>query len=320
MKFLTPAKLSLLMFVVIAGLVAAYIGKRLFADVEEQPQVETRNVPMPIAELQPGTVITEEHLGQGPIRRSKMESDMLLTNRVIVGRVVKETIPAATPIRSSQLYQPGEFPSLQVGEGMRAVSVGVGTTVAMVDGLIKPGEYVDVHLTPNERNDERTGGGLTLTLFEGVKVMAINRNFHVGDPEQGGNNVVTFELTPKQANILILAREKGLLTLTYNPEGPGDGGVTVEGEDRATLEEILGLESPEPPFAAEQYRGGRRSVLRFRDGRRVDDARGSGRSRRTPQPPSGGNPNAGNNSGSNDTGQPGDGQEQPQPVEPAPSA
>src|SRR5206468_1356132 len=96
----------------------------------------------------------------------KKYPDYMLSDRKLVGRVVKEKIPAGTAIRTSQLYQPGEFPSLEVEEGMRAVSIGVSDSTHLVSGLIKPGQYVDIHLTPSGlNNDERAGGGITLTLF-----------------------------------------------------------------------------------------------------------------------------------------------------------
>ena len=106
-----------------------------------------------------------------------------------------------------------------------------------------------------------------MTLFKGVKVLAMNRSTG-GGASRSGNNV-TLELSKEQANILIQARDKGSLTLTYTPEGKGNGGVAVGREDRATLDEILGLEPVKPPFTSEIYYGSGRSVLQFQNGRPV---------------------------------------------------
>lgn len=271
MKRLTPATVTLIMLVVVGCLVAAYVAKNLLAGEAPPPENTTRNMPMAIAEIQPGTLISDDHLGLGPYPVSKMESDMLLVNRVIVGRVAREKIPAATPIRANQLYQPGEVPPLEMGEGMRAVSVEMGNSTSLVDGLIRPGNFVDVHFTISN-NDERLRGGMTLRIFSGVRLLAINRNAGQARIERGGNRV-TLELTPEQSNIMILAREKGSITLSYNPERRGDGGVAVGSEDRALLEEILGLKplpTAAPPFVVETFQGPARGVLEFRDGRRID--------------------------------------------------
>jgi len=290
-KSLTPAKVTLLMLGVFGILIAAYIGKRLLAGKDEAPPVATRNIPMAISELEPGTLVTEEHLGLGPIAIKNLKPEMMTSNKVIVGRIVKERIPAATPISTGQLYPAGETPPLEVEPGMRAISVPLGSSVDLVDGLIKPGEYVDVHMTPTGlNNDRRMNGGMTLTLFKGVRVIAINRSYTQINNTRRGTNV-TLELTPEQANIMILARDRGAITMSYTPEGKGDGGVAVSSADKATLYEILGLKTPEKPkeeeppkpFVVEGYYGSSRSVNRFdKDGARIGDydsfMRGRGRS------------------------------------------
>lgn len=279
MKILTPARVTLLMLLVVGGLVGAYVAKGLFAADEAPVKVETRAVPMAVADLKPGTVITESHMGLGrmPVSEIAQHPGMLLDNRGIVGRVVKAPIQAGTPIISQQLYQPGEQPPLKVGEGMRAVSVSLGERVALVDGRIQPGQFVDVHMTPNAggQNDRRFRGGITLTLFKGVKLLAVNSSSASGAAASRAGNSVTLELSPGQSNIMILAASRGGITLSYNPEGRGDGGVGVTDENRATLEEILGLRdlpAPPKPFVTENYKGTSRTTLEFQAGRRVNNA------------------------------------------------
>lgn len=272
---LTPAVLTLIMFGVVGLLVAAYVAKNLLAREEAAPQATTRNVPMAIADIPVGTLITESHLGMGPYPIDRLDRDMLLVNRVIVGRIAKEAIKPAAPIKANQLYQPGELPSLsdKVGAGMRAVTVEVANAGAMVDGLVKPNEYVDVLFTYNaSADDDRFQGGLTMRLFEGVKVIALGRNLQQSRVDR--NTSVTLELTETQANIVTLAKQRGSLTLTFNPGGAGNGGLALSNDERVTLYEILGLkpQQPEPePFMSEIYRGSGRDVHYFNDkGRRVD--------------------------------------------------
>lgn len=276
MRRLTPALLTLIMFGVVGLLVAAYVAKNLLARDAGKPVAASRNVPMAVADIPIGALITENHLGQGPYPTDKLERDMLLVNRVIVGRIAKEAIKAATPIRANQLFQPGELPPLDLDPGMRAMTVEVGNGAAMVDGLVRPGQYVDVLFTylSGGNADDRFQGGVTMRLFEGIKILAINRNSSQGRVDRT-NNRVTLEVTEAQQNILVLAKDKGEITLTYNPNGKGNGGLALSNAERVTLYEILGLRKPDPekePFLTEAYRGTGRGTLMFNDrGRRLDN-------------------------------------------------
>jgi pilus assembly protein CpaB len=284
MKRLTPAAVTLMTFVVVGLLVTAYFAKMLLAEeptallVEsaKTPPVEYRQVPMALGTLEPGTRVTPAHLGTGRVRADTLEPETLLSERGLVGRFVKEPIQAATPIRSSQLYQPGEHPPLAVGPGMRAVSISFSPRGSFVGGLLRAGEYVDVHLTPrlDDPSDGRFRGGLTITLLGGVRVLAVADGGSGAESTRTDSiNTVTLELTPEQANMLILAREKGEIALSYNPDGKGSGGVALKNQDRATMEEILGLNRPDAPvsaprlsarpFISQSYKGATRTTLQF---------------------------------------------------------
>lgn len=273
------------MFGIVGLLVLGYVAKNLMAVQEKPSAPAVRDVPMAVADIAPGTVITENHLGMGKTPRDKLEADVLLANRVIIGRVVRTPIKAAMPIKANQLYQPGELPPLDVAEGMRAVSIEVGDGVAMVDGMIKPGQYVDILFTSEGGgsgvSDATFQGGLTMRLFEGVKILAINRNFTQSRVDRQSNHV-TLELTESQTNIIVLARDRGKLTLTYNPSNSvGNGGLALSNSERVTFYEILGLKKQDPakdPFQTEIYRGSNNRVTHQFDekGRFLGGNSGSG--------------------------------------------
>jgi len=274
---LTPAFLTMVMFGVVGLLVAAYVAKSLLAREEAPPVASTRNVPMAISDIPAGTLLTENHIGLGPYPVDRLDRDMLLVNRVIVGRVTREELKAAQPIRANSLYQPGELPPLQVTDGLRAVTVTIDNGAAMVDGLIQPGNYVDVLFTYQGSVDDRMQGGLTLRLFEGVKLLAINRSQQVSRMDRGSNRV-TLELTEPQANVIVLAEDRGQLTLSYNPNGPGSGGLALSNAERVTLYEILGLRPAEPPaepYLTELFKGQGRHLNYFNgQGKKLEGYRG----------------------------------------------
>lgn len=294
MRRLTPAGVSMMMVVVVGALVTAYFAKLMRAEdshglvaLSNSNPAEYGSVPTAASNLEPGTVITAAQLTTGRVRVAGLDSDVLVDERLAIGRTVKERIAAGSIIRTSRLYPSGEGPQLRVARGMRAVAIPLPRSLASMSGLLKPGQYVDVYLTP--RNDAGSSvhlhGGMTLNLFRGVRVLSVA----AGDSSDETSGGVTLELTPEQATALILAREKGSLALSYNPEGKGEGGIALKNRDRATLDEILGLShetpsteapternvpattaSPPATFTAEVYLGSARSTRQFDVPAKVD--------------------------------------------------
>lgn len=290
------------MFLIVGALVVAYVVKGLSAGDRGAPQIITKLIPTPVGEIEPGTLITEQHLGQTPIAVSALAQDMLQSTRVLAGRYAREKLVAGTPIRIGQLYGVNEVPPLKLEEGMVAKTIDLLGSSAMVGGNIRPGQYVDVHFTPNViPNADQNSNGFTMTLFKGVKLVAMRSS-----SEMTQTTAVTFELTPMQANILELSRQKGTLTLAYNPQGKGDGKIAVKNEDRVTLEEILGLAKPEPPippFTSQIYRGGGRQEMQFLPHNTLNERQGGyiPGSQQNAVPYNGGNDRSSGPSSSSDT-------------------
>jgi pilus assembly protein CpaB len=275
MRRLTPAGVSTMMVLVVGLLVTAYFAKLMRAEealnhLAAQPQdIDFRNVPATVCALEPGTVIRAAHLGTNRVRAESLAPDALLQERSAIGRTVKERIAAGAIVRAGQLYAPGEVPKPSVARGMRAVTITLTEQAASLDGLLKAGHYVDVYLTPHidDAKDARLKGEMTLTLLRGVRLLAVRPGEASGEPSV----LATLELTPEQATVLILAREKGHLALSYNPEGKKDGGIALKNADRATFDEILGRPAAAPSsgspnqevFRAEVYKGRTRFTEQF---------------------------------------------------------
>ncbi|MCA9088163.1 MAG: Flp pilus assembly protein CpaB [Planctomycetaceae bacterium] len=269
MRRLSPAMLTMLMLGAIGLLVAMYFGKKLLFAKVEVPQERIENVPMALSDLKAGTKITDAHIATGRSLASKLTRDTVRTSRIVVGRVVKNDIKAAEPISTFDLYPAGEGPPPEVSPGMRAI------TLNLPAPMVRPGGYVDIHFTPSQMPDQALTGGTTLTLLKGVKVLEVDGNRNSGLSTNGDNARVSLEVSVEQANILLLVKDKGELNLIYTPDGAGDGLVSLSDEDRATLDEILGLKKPDreeeaKPFVTEVYSGAGRRLQQFRDGKRAD--------------------------------------------------
>jgi pilus assembly protein CpaB len=151
------------------------------------------------------------------------------------------------PILEAKLLPKGEEMSSAsdvVPKGMRVVAVRVD---AQSSGgyLLLPGDRVDVmvHLAANA--NVSVTETLTRTILQNVKVFAVDDIFN---REKDGKNTIAAKtvsllVTPKQAELLTLARSIGEIQLSIrNAE---DSSVTeTEG---ATLHELLGTAPPERP-------------------------------------------------------------------------
>jgi pilus assembly protein CpaB len=267
--------LTVAMFVIIAALAVGFLFKRLFAKevlpvVQESPRI----VPMLSSPVEAGTRIEASHLGTAPWK-GDLTPDTLLDRNSVIGRIAKEDIVAARPLSASLFYPVGQRPPLDLAPGTRAVSVSLGNSTAMVDGLIGQGSFVDVWITIETDlpyGSQSRPDSLSLKLFDGVKIIAINGSLK--GRGRDSNSVVTMELDAEQQSIMVAAHQKGNITLTANPEGPGSGGLNLQmsESDRITLRQILGIEEPDPqkPFVTEQVRGNNRTYSQFDDdGNRV---------------------------------------------------
>lgn len=252
MKSLTPAKMVMFVFVAIGMLITFYLVKTLTAK-EPPPRMTMRTVPLTLSELEPGTMITDMHVGLGPVPNELVTGDSLLTVEGIVGRVVKKKIPVTELIRGSDLYPIGQTIPLKTQEGFTAMSLALADTPSMVEGLFKPEDYLDIYYTPNVQGGDaryQRTGGMTIKLFKGVQVIAINRSYVQKDLEASRNSV-TVAVRNEDAALLRLASTTGTLSFSATNNQSAEATVHVKDPDRPTVEEILQLppipEEPKPP-------------------------------------------------------------------------
>lgn len=111
--------------------------------------------------------------------------------------------------------------SARTAYGYRAIAIPVDS-IASVAGLVQPNNYVDIIGTfrfPDTKGDSSLDT-LTLTVLQRVRVLATGSDMGMHAIDGAGRtsarsySSVTLELTPKEAEMIVFAMQKGRLTLS----------------------------------------------------------------------------------------------------------
>lgn len=165
------------------------------------------------------------------------------------GRVVLVALQRGEPLTEARLAPVGSKGGLSavVPEGKRAMTVRVNDVVG-VAGFALPGTYVDVMVNTQEEGGQRSDRDRSISkiVLERILVLAAAQEADRDSTKPKVVNAVTLELTPRDAEVLDLARSVGTLSLVLrNPTDPLST-PTVG----ATKSELLGparAEAPAPP-------------------------------------------------------------------------
>lgn len=142
----------------------------------------------------------------------------------IVGAVARRHIDAGTPIPHEAIVKPGDsgFLAAVLQPGMQAITIGV-TAVSGAGGLIYPGDRVDVILTQTFPQTSATNSMHRFgaePVVQGVRVLAIDQQLQTNASQSNGKlaQTVTVEVTPQQAESVVLATKLGDLSLSIRSE------------------------------------------------------------------------------------------------------
>lgn len=138
------------------------------------------------------------------------------------GHAMRKTAEAGSPLTWASLVGPGQrgFLAAVLKPGMRAVTIRLGRGIRHA-GLIDPGDQVDVILTAEVPAADERRALMSTTILEKVRVVAVDRLIELGvPPVKAGEDIqrteivtATLEVTPIQANRLVLGQREGDLSL-----------------------------------------------------------------------------------------------------------
>lgn len=201
------------------------LRRELYADAERIPVVVAyRDIPA-------GTVLRSEDLARKSVFRGAVTENTVLPEdfNMVLGKRLRYMIRREEPLLWNYIdmpYQPGTGLAPMITPGLRALSISVNSP-SSVSGLVQPNDRVDVLGTFTFPSKSSPGEieTLTLTMLQDVTVLAVGQ--HLARPHGsrnqraniGGYNTVTFQVTPREAEMLVFAQTmRGNLTLSLrNP-------------------------------------------------------------------------------------------------------
>jgi len=269
---ITPGTVIVGIFAVLFGLVGAY-GVRKYLQTEKPtpppvagPQAEL--VPLASMDIEPGEKIVTGHIAalrlmpeeiQKRWKEGQLPKQYMTDPNQIVGRILKSPLKQGDAFQTELFYPDGTGPKVaeKLTPGLRAVTIPVEGTGAL-GGFDGPGSYVDVVF--RARPDDKAGiPETTVTLLEGVQVLAMEEADRRAPPGSNLENRVTLAVTAAQANALKIAEGRGSFSLTIrNAEDVEVAAATIP----QTLDRLLNLPSQNRHVTA-IYRGGDAETVAF---------------------------------------------------------
>lgn len=181
-----------------------------------------RDVIVAAQEIPARVTITPQMLTHVTRPTSAIDPNAVMDPRQAVGALTLITIPAGSTITSAMIGHPTDVGlPVRLKPGMRAVSVQIDK-VKGVSGLIEPGDYVDVIADPPKAAAEPPPAS---AILRGVRVLAIGDSLEYSSatpsPQEANSSTVTLEVTPKQADLLVMADLNTTLRLALrSPKEP----------------------------------------------------------------------------------------------------
>jgi pilus assembly protein CpaB len=222
------ARIVVLTVAIGAGGVAALLAGRSDKPPEVKPEVakvDTVDILVAKTDIPMGQVISpaEVQWQAWPASTASgnfiRKTDQPAAMENLAGQIARAPFVSGEPIREAKLVNAkgSGFMAAILPTGMRAVSTQISPETG-AGGFILPNDRVDVILTRRDRDADKTGGGgevqTSETVLNNIRVLAIDQNVQ----EKDGQKVVvgktaTLELSPSQAETLLLAQHMGSLSL-----------------------------------------------------------------------------------------------------------
>ena len=241
---------------VLCGLLGVMLVTRYLATVQAYTK-DLSNVVVARTEIPLGAKITAEQLTLAPIPNGSAPEGAFRKLDEVVGRVSITAIGVREPITNLKLAPAGLGAGLSavIPEGYRAMTVKVDDVVG-VSGFIMPGSFVDVVaiINPLSQKDVEAKGPVSKIVLQNIKVLASGPKIDSPENQREPTSVkaVTLQVTPEQAEKLVLAANEGKLQLVMRNYSDQNDTQTNGANKNTLLSGDSFVPQPPAPSAQEQ--------------------------------------------------------------------
>lgn len=195
------------------------------AEVEQEPAIPLTQILVATSDMPVGHRISPDDMSWQDWPEDLVNENFFLATdnedliNELSGAIVRTQFFSGEPILDRKIVQPGENGILAavINEGMRGVAVEISVETA-AGGFILPNDRVDVILTYEvevTEGDVIVERPATQTVLQNVRVLAIDQTISEDEDESVVlGTTATLELTPRHAEILMLATRMGDISLT----------------------------------------------------------------------------------------------------------
>lgn len=248
-----------LILLVIALILAGGTTIMAHSWLASQRAIKAEAAPIPLPTASKSVLVARASIERGQILRPsdlawQQWPDAGISNGYIVlgtqtpetysGWVARLPIAPGEPLSQTKIIAPGDrgFLAAVLHPGMRAVSMPV-TVTSGISGFVFPGDRVDLLVTYSVQDQPRPGRTasgplvehkISETVLRDIRVIAIDQKLDSKPGEAVVAKTATFEVTPKQSEIVALASEMGKLSLSLRSLVPGQDELKHEVSDTSS--------------------------------------------------------------------------------------
>lgn len=235
----------------LCGLLGVMLITRYLSSVQAFTK-DLGNVVVAKTEIQLGEKITAEHLAFASIPNGSAPEGAFRKLDQVVGRVAITPIGVRETITNLKLAPEGVGAGLSavIPEGYRAMTVKVDDVVG-VSGFVMPGSFVDVVaiVLPTAQQGVTSQGPISKIVLQNIKVLASGAKLDSPENHREPSQVkaVTLQVTPEQAEKLVLATNGGRLQLVMRNYSDQEATETSGANNATLLNGESFVAQPAPP-------------------------------------------------------------------------
>lgn len=235
---------------VLCGVLGVMLVTRYLSNVQAYTR-DLGNVVVAKTGIQLGERIAPEQLMLAPMPNGSAPEGVFRKIDEVAGRVAITPIGVREPVTGLKLAPEGVEGGLSavIPEGYRAMTVKVDDIVG-VSGFVMPGSYVDVVavIVPPAAQGVQSQGPISKIVLQHIKVLASGPKLDSPENQREPTSVkaVTLQVTPDQAEKLVLAANEGKLQLVMRNYGDQEDSQTKGANKHSLLNDDTSIETPAP--------------------------------------------------------------------------